>query len=285
MKPSFSIATNAGIADDVRIRHSIPSWLRVFGDQLSEILIVLDPQPPSGRIAALHGTCPVPEVLIREIEILKILDKRIRVITLPTKIKIKDLLKKWFGNDLPIRCQAGTPIAAFIYAIDQARGEIVMRCDCDMLFYEAGWLKMAEELLEKGRFDVIEPPRLGLESGTPKTPVSTRAFLLWPATFVKCCLPMKAHRVDFLRNIHRYLQGRPPWLALEQMFAIEKMRGHLRHTILSNQLGFSLHAGKRTDVMQPGFENIVSHVERGNIPESQRLAGMDFDPAAWPSAF
>src|SRR5205823_6343198 len=53
-----SLATNVCAIDDVRIRHTLPSWLRVFGAQVSEVVVLVDEEPPSGRIAMLHGGEP-----------------------------------------------------------------------------------------------------------------------------------------------------------------------------------------------------------------------------------
>jgi len=160
---------------------------------------------------------------------------------LAVKYEMQDMLKKWFKNATPIRCQAGTPIAAFIQAVEETDGELVLRCDCDMLFFDNGWLKIAQELLEEGAFDLIEPPRFGVTKNKQEISISTRAFLLRPSDFKKNCLPMKAHRLDFLRWIHRYIHSRPTYLPLEQMFTLEKIKGNLGHCILNNQLGYSLH--------------------------------------------
>ena len=91
---------------------------------------------------------------------------------------------------------------------------------------------------------------------------------------------MKAHTLDPLRVVHRFLRGRPRWLALEQMLQKEKESGRLRHVVLDGRLGFSLHVAKRKDAMLPGFEIMVRQVERGMVPERQKEKA-DFDAAAW----
>jgi len=206
------------------------------------------------------------------------------VSTILSEKAMQTLLKKWFNKGTPIRCQAGTPIAAFIQAVEESEAEMVLRCDCDMLFYENGWLGKALKLFEEGVYDLIEPPHLGFR-GNQASPVSTRAFLLRPHAFARTCLPMKAHRLDPARRIHRYLHGRPTWLALEQMFSVEKAQDRLRHGILNEQLGFSLHVPNRGDVLLPGFENIVSNVECGRVSESQQISGMNFYPPKWPPVY
>lgn len=284
MISSFSIATNVSLADWRTIRHTIPSWLRIFGDQVSEVVLIIDTQRSVGRIADLHGRFTDLDTLLKEVERLKRLDDRIRASTILSEKEMKKLLKKWFKKSMPIRCQAGTPIAAFIQAVEESEAEMVLRCDSDMLFFENGWLGKAANFFEEGIYDLIEPPHLGFR-GNQDSPVSTRAFLIQPHTFAKTCLPMKAHRLDCARRVHRCFHGRPTWLALEQMFSLEKTRGKLRHCILNEQLGFSLHIPNRSSVMIPGFENIVSNVECGRVPESQRMSGMNFNPSKWPPVF
>ena len=51
---TFSLVTNVSVLDDLRIRHVVSSWLRVFGSRLREIVITVDESPPSGHITALH---------------------------------------------------------------------------------------------------------------------------------------------------------------------------------------------------------------------------------------
>jgi hypothetical protein len=280
---SLAIATNVSILDAAMIKHTIPHWLRVFSDRVSKILIVLDRTPPTGRIAELHsskgGIDEVESILVHHCKN----DKRIQIIEAASRGSRleKTYSRAWFAWGNPIRCQAGTPILVFIQSVLECSGDFVMRCDCDMVFNESGWLNYSIELLAKDEFDLVEPPRLGLFR-ISKEKVSSRAFLLRPQIFKRKLLPMKPHMLDPLRIVHRLIHRRPVWLALEQMLQREADAGRLRHRILfDSDLGFSIHVARREDALTYGFANIVKSVEEGRVPERQIELGWNFVRDAW----
>ena len=220
----LSLVTNVCSIDTVRIRQMLPSWLRVFGSRLNEIAVVIDETPPTGRIAALHGNASSDIEAVRaELESWRKKDSRITLHPLDSQ-NVNDSCRHWFIKGKPLRCQAGTPISAFTCAIDVATSPLILRCDCDMLFYDNGWVNAAAELLESGRADLVEPPRLGVDSAENNLEVSTRAFMLHRPSFENL-LPIMPHKLDLPRRMHRWLHGRPPWLALEQMLDVERRCG------------------------------------------------------------
>jgi hypothetical protein len=280
----FAIATNVSISDAPMIKYTIPHWLRVFNDRLSKILIVLDRTPPTGRIAALHSSKEaigdVDAILASHLRT----DKRIQIIEAATRGSQleKKYSRVWFAWGSPIRCQTGTPILAFTQAVLECSGDFVMRCDCDMLFNESGWLNESIALLANNEVDVVEPPRLGLFRIAHEG-VSSRAFLLRPQIFKRKLLPMKPHMLDPLRIVHRLIHKRPVWLALEQMLQREAEAGRLRHRILfDSDLGFSMHVARREGALTYGFADVVKSVEEGWVPQRQRELGWNFVPDAWP---
>lgn len=277
----FSLVTNASMADDIRIRHTVPNWIRVFGDRLQEILIVVDESPPSGRIAKLHGAHTSLANVLSEIERLEKQDARIRHVFFPGQIPPQVTAKQWFQSGIPMRCQGGTPILAFVRAFESASSDLVLRADCDMLFVDHGWVDTAAAMLESNEWDVIEPPRLGQASPSSSLVVSTRAMMVHRPWLRTNCLPMRAHRIGPLRRIHRRLQGRPTWIALEQMVERERDAGRLRHIVLQDSLGYSMHVPTRDDVRLPHFESIVERFERGDVPLNQR-AVWDYVRNEWP---
>jgi hypothetical protein len=277
---TFGIATNACLADAVRLRHTVPSWLRSFGERLTEVVIMVDEQPVSGRIAANHGQAGGPEELHAELDRLRALDRRIRCERFDPAAGSDSIARKWFGDEKPLRCQGGTPILAFVATIEAARANVVLRTDCDMLFHEAGWLARADELVSIGAFDLVEPPRPGYHATLDRPIVSTRALVIRPREFATRHLPMRAHGLDPLRSFQRRLRGRPRFLALEQMFDREVELGRMHHVVLDGG-GFSLHVGTRRDAALPWFPSVVDAVERGQLASDQRT-NWDFNATAWP---
>jgi hypothetical protein len=272
---AFSIVTNASLADGPRLRQVIPHWIRVFGDRFSELAIVLDPTPPSGRIAELHaGSADAGSVRLALDEAAR-LDARVRLVELPAPDALRWLSGRWFRSGHPIRCQGGTPIAAFLFAISQAAEPLVLKTDCDMLFCDQGWLGEALAALGAGDVDLVRPPLPGGGEGA----ISSRAFLLNPSHLQAQRLPIRAHRLDPLRRVHRRLTGRPTWLALETMFEREAEAGRLT-SVTAPGRGFALHVTSLGDMEKVRSGGVLSRVERGDLPEGQR-GRRDFVAAAW----
>ncbi len=278
----FSLVTNACASDAARLRLVVPSWQKTFGSRFDELVIVLDTEPPSGRIASLHGR--VPAAGLAEVrDVLRELagaDPRIRIEELPGPEGLAETARRWFTYGEPLRCQAGTPILAFVRAFDSAtRNRIVLRADCDMLFHEVGWLDEAQRLLTAAEADLVQPAGVG--EGAEASAVSTRALLLDGERFAERCLPMRPARLDALRVVHRWWQGRPPWLALEQMFAREVEAGRIRHRVLPAGLGSSMHVSTRDEAALPGMDAVAVAFGSGEIPAAQIRAGQNFERAAW----
>lgn len=275
IRSMFSIASNVCLADWAVVRYTVPSWLKVFGSSLAEVVVVVDERPPTGRIAESNPDLWDKGKLWHELSLLREHDSRVRIVRL-SECPSEAVSRKWFGKSRPVRCQAGTPILAFICALEATHQDWVMRTDSDMLFHEAGWLKAAENLLGQGV--VVEPPRLALETQV----ISTRALMVKRSCFAKC-LPIKPWRLHPLGRLHRALKGRPTWLALEQMLEREKIKGRIRHTILPRTLGFSLHVARRQYSIEPWFGTMVKRVETGDIPTEQ-AAQWNLSPQCWSAA-
>lgn len=279
---SFSIAANVCAVDSAIILHTVPNWLRVLGDKLQDILLVVDEQPSTGRMAAHHQQRYTNRDLYAAIDKLKELDPRIHF-TVLDYTRARELSLKWFGEPDVVRCQSGSPTFGYTYAIEQASSEIILRLDCDMLFYDGGWSTTAIELLESETFDLLEPPKMGMDIHGYKNTISTGAFMLKRSSFVARCLPLKAHRLDWARRIHRTLKARPTFLSLEEIFKKEKDRGRIRHTLLDSSLGFSVHVYTREYAYAERLAGIISKIESGLIPDEQLVrGGWNLTLEAWP---
>jgi hypothetical protein len=280
----LSLATNVSFADYNIIMFTIPNWLRVFDKYLYELVIIVDPQKPVGRLSYQYSNYAKLEQLMDSVNKISELDNRIRIEILDNNLKTNNYLTKWFKKGFPYRCQSGTPIAAFIYAVEECKSDFILRCDCDMLFYENGFLEKAHFLLENNLFNLLEPPMLGIKTEINRNP-SLGAFIISRSKFHKNCLPFKAHTLKYLRKIHRFLKNRSVYLNLEEMIAIEKLNNRISHINLPDNLGFSLHLINRNDVLLPNFINLVYNFENGLVPNSQRQYGRNFNPKFWTSNF
>src|SRR5947209_10116407 len=94
-------------------------------------------------------------------------------------------------------------------------------------------------------------------------------------------LPLRDLHLDPLRIVHRTLQGRPTWLALEQMMQRAVQARRLTHCIGSDaKVGYSLHALKRSFANEKWFERVIRAVEVDDLPEEQRET-WDLNPELW----
>jgi hypothetical protein len=282
----ISISTNVCGSDSVRIRHTLPSWLRIF-PEASEFVVVVDESPPAGRIARLHRGHSDLSALYAELQTIQKRDARVRIERLPQDAE--PTLARWFGPaswlryplgsaPRPIRCQAGTPIFAFAHAVEVAHGPTVLRTDCDMLFFNDGWLRLADQLLTSGADDLLEPHRLG--GCSEPYEFSTRAFVLNKSQFHRR-LPIVPRVLDLMRFAHRIANQRPPWLALEQMLDAERQAGKIKARSLPAELGFSLHVATHDDASLPWFHSVPPLVETDAVPDGQRRFGQNFHADAW----
>ncbi|HUS10205.1 MAG TPA: hypothetical protein VMZ30_07045 [Pyrinomonadaceae bacterium] len=277
----FSLATNVCATDGAMLQHTLPSWLRVFGERLTEVVVVVDERPPSGRIASQRGHIQDGDDLLNRISRICELDPRVRCVRLNYDC-VPETSLKWFGQANIVRCQSGTPIFAFVQAVEEASSDIVLRTDCDMLFCESGWLNEAIEALQSDALDLVEPPKLGMHLHGYETMVSTGTFMLKRSRFLERCLPLKVHHLDWARRFHRILKGRPSWLSLEEMFKKEKERGRIRHALLDSSVGFSVHVYTREYAQVEYFGEVISKIESGLIPDEQMPYGWNLTLEVWP---
>ena len=275
----FAIATNACLHDHEILAHTVPSWLRVFGDKVSTLWILVDSNPPSGRVGSRQDIDPNRQDLEKCLQKLAALDPRIRLVRVES-LETEALSRRWFGRTVSARDQGGFPLQAMIGSFEAPGAELVLRADCDMLFCEQGWLSEASGMLSKCDADLVEPPRCGSETDSA-TAVSMRALMMKPAIFAERCLPIRTYRLDWLRRVHRRLHGRSTFLSLEEMLEFERKRGRVRHVLLDHSLGFSVHVYDRRLSPQEWFDSVVRRIERGNLTRAQYDEGWNFARNAW----
>ena len=274
---NIRITTNVTSKDAKRILNVLPNWLKIFGDHIEEILITYDKEPTVGRISDMHKTSDnITSIESYFNEIMR-LDSRIRLIDLDYD-NSNEILNKWFrGNEKPIRCQGGTPIYAFIYGIEKAESDLLLKVDCDIVFYNKGFISKAIEMLQQKNFDLVEPP--GLRSNT-SFGFSTRTFFINKKSFYSK-LPIRAYQLDLLRKIHRKINKRPTFLSLEQMLQIEISNGNISHQIISTEFGNSMHISTLEEMNLPIIKEVIEKFGNGNIPEQQKTNSDNFVVDHW----
>ena len=210
MKPTakvqFTMATNASMLDAERLRVVISHWLRAFAGCLTELAVVVDPNPPTGRIAALHDSIGSLDQVRSVLAKFAQGDSRVKVEDLPFGERLSCILRKWFGAERPIRCQAGTPIAASSQHSKQRQAHLslgpIVTC-CSM---KLGGSMLPPECLAKMLADLVEPAPCG-GLGPGYSVVSTRALMIHSGHWRDKVLPLKAARLSGVRRVHRFLTG------------------------------------------------------------------------------
>lgn len=270
----ISFTTNATLADFIRLKYFLPNVLRVFGERLSELVVIIDAKPEEGRISVLQQSnkkhTPLSGQLIAE---LSGLDKRIRFAELDYS-QVKDISRKWFAQDSIIRCQAGTPIFAFLYGLEISQSPRVFRSDCDMLFNDKGFIDKINEAEES--IDLIQPPFLRDMPGE----FSSRAFFV-NRQAIERKLPLQPAKLGFLRQLHRRYHQRPVFMALEQIFEHNIQRNNLNCVKQTTALGHTMHLPKREDFHDANIEEIISRFNSGIIPAAQLAKAHDFAVSCW----
>lgn len=280
---SISIATNVTSKDSSRILNVLPNWLKVFGNNIEEINIVYDKKPTEGRINDLHKTSNKFKSIEFYFDEIISLDNRIKIIDLDYNNSSK-ILDKWFrGNEKPIRCQAGTPIYAFIYAIEKTKSDLVLKVDCDIVFFDSGFV--AKTINEKlaDEYDLIEIAKTGLMRDKVYD-FSTRAFFVKKSRLFRK-LPITAHKLDLLRQVHRKILKRSVYLALEQMIQKEIENNILKRMILSQESGYCMHICTEEEMHLAEINLIIEMFGKGIIPEDQLKGSENFSYNFWKSAF
>lgn len=273
----LSISTNVTALDAPRILNVLPNWLKIFGNHIIEILIVYDKKPTEGRINELHKASINIQPIEFYFDAILDLDKRIRIIELDYG-ECDYILNKWFGEkEKPLRCQAGTPIYAFIYAIDKAKSDLLLKVDCDMIFYDNGFVKESLKLLSENKIDFLEVAKTGTNNYYK---FSTRAFFINKKYYYQK-LPIKAHKLDIFRRVHRILNRRSVYIALEQMIQNEIEKNNLNRIILPSDLGYTMHIATIDEMNLQGISKIIELFGNGNIPEEQIKGSENFIYKYW----
>lgn len=274
----LSISTNVTFQDAPRILKVLPNWIKVFGNNIYEILIVYDRKPIEGRIKELHKNLNNDKSVEFYFAEIMDLDKRIRTIDLDYS-NSSEILNRWFyGNEKPIRCQAGTPIYAFIYAIEKAQSDFILKVDCDMVFFNNGFVEKIIGDFSINKFDVGEVSKTG--SNNPNKGFSTRSFFVNRKSFYEK-LPITAYKLDILRRIHRKFNKRASYLSLEEIITIEIEKNRFSRVVLPVELGYSMHISTIEEMDLIEMSRIIEMFGNGLIPQKQISGSENFSIDFW----
>jgi hypothetical protein len=272
---NISIVLNVSCNDLYRIRKHIPLLCEEFEEGIvNEILIIYDATPPSGRIAKLHGFSFYDHQIEAELTKCKDIDRRVKVITLDYS-QLNEISTKWFGYEKLNRCQGGTPIFPFFYAIEQAKNDFVIKLDSDILVKNNGLDEYISEKFKASKeLSFMSLPRFPKNIGG----FSTRAFAINKFALMPI-LPLKFIRLDALRRLHRLSTHRDPYRAPED--AIQKCidTQYVQHEWSPLEYGYTLHVSLSWWPGLVEYSDWMDHFLKGEVPTAQ--TEWDFNIAAW----
>ncbi len=270
MNTKFSFVTNATLDDGVRLEKFVPQVLSVFGDYIDELLIVVDSKPEEGRIKKLHGRNSYQKATIDDFR-RDFNSSKVKIVKVDYTV-LDNVSEKWFGEKGVNRCQNGTPIFAFLYGIEQCKNDMIIRSDCDILFYDKGFLDELRRF--ENDYDIIQLPFLNNDI----IPFSTRAFFI-NRQRMNAIVPLRAHKLDIVRRLHRFIFRRESYLALEQILDKEIEHFKIKFHALNTEKGYTMHIPRRDEF--PALAPIIKRFSKGDIPKDQLLVKHDYHLKCW----
>jgi hypothetical protein len=282
---AYEVVMNATKIDGSVLSHTIPHLLRTHKDTIARLTVVIDERKRTGRLQAAEAEHDVVQMLS---EIASVVSSTpINVVRLDYS-QAKATMRRWFGNErVAARCAGGTPLLAFLFGMDQASAEYVLRTDCDMMYFDGsspyGWLSAARRLLDDYPDIYFVSPYLGPPGCSGSNGIiakkgetglrlgqafSTRCFF-YKRSKLESLLPLARAMHPLPKRFQYCAQGRSGERALEESIAMTlKARGTYRCD-LEPSSAIAIHVAHRRRFAEPGFESIVCDVEHGRFPECQ----------------
>jgi hypothetical protein len=293
---------------DLRHAHEIlPHELRQLGDQVAEILLVMDvnknrmvdPTVWERGKAGLHALAGASRERY----------PHLRMLEVDTSAAVAKQVADEFaaGRPIPEKDWRGAPIYAYFFGLWAAQHRYVMHMDSDMMYGggSQSWVAEAVELLQS-RPDVLlcsplpGPPTADGSLTTQTLPreqmdslafradhVSTRVFMLDRERFKAKAgaidlVPPSRHKVWLAR-----VDGYPPHECAEWMLSRAlAATGLVRIDFLGRDAGmWSVHPPYRSELFYDRLPSLIARIEAGDVTDAQR-GGFDVDDSMidWSSA-
>jgi hypothetical protein len=287
-----SLIMNTSPADAQLVGHVLPHLVRTHKLSFHEIIVIVDESTPTGRVA--QSSAQSLSELRQALRVIRGSGIQFKEVLLDTSASARRaIFGKWFGSDdVALRCASGTPIYAFLFGIEQASAPFRLHVDSDMLFFDPGpvsWVARATDILathpEVAFVTQMMGPanldRLDHEYLAPMNKAyglrlaqnfSTRCFLYNDPKLTSQLLPIKPLRYSFPRSLYYAWTRGCSVKPLEQMIAHGLQKRGLYRCDLDSECGFTLHGWNKKFFAESGIERVISDIEAGRIPSSQRGA-------------
>lgn len=298
MTPSHQATTlqvNLHPLDAPHAVHTLAHHLRVFGDQVDEILLTLDlHHTPGSRYRAddydakLRSLRTVLDKLCDQSPKVRIVEVRY------DEAAVRDVASTFLGREsVPKKAYNGSPFHAYLFGLQQAAHDLVLHLDSDMMFGGGSqtWVAEAVAHLRRdanvlccspypgpprsdGKLFYVTDARL-VQTDPPAhefSKLSTRVFLLDRRRFSQGELRIPLCKPGLAGRAAAFINYTPPYLALEDcMTALMKERGMVRLDFLGSGAGlWSLHPVYRSERFYRELPQLIQRIEMGDVPDAQR---------------
>lgn len=278
------------------LRHAaeiLPHELRQFGDQVGEIVLVLDVHhnPMVAQACWERGKRGLEKLA----QTWQQRYPHLRMVEADTSPEVAGQVAGMFsgGQPIPQRDWRGAPIYAYFYGLWAAQNDYVLHMDSDMLYGGGSqtWVAEAVSLL-RSRPDVLVcsplpgPPtadgRLTVQTlqhepldslAYRAEQVSTRVFLIDRSRFCAdvgsvVVVPPPSRRTAWMARFDGY----PPYQCAEVILSTALTRsGLIRIDFLGSEPGmWSLHPPHRSELFYDRLPGLIASIEAGDVTEAQR---------------
>jgi hypothetical protein len=305
--PKVTLQINLAPMDLRHAREILPHELRQLGDQVTEILLVVDdnPGPKVDRVLWEHGKAGLKQLADDYRERYPHL-RLVEVDYSPAAAKqVADAFAG--GEPIPDKDWRGAPIYAYFYGLWAAEHDHIFHMDSDMMYGGGSqtWVAEAVELLQS-RPDVLlcsplpGPPtadgRLTAQT-LPREPLDSLAYRADQVSTRVCMLD----RARFFEKVGRIVVTPPPrrkvWLARvdgyppydcgELLLSRALVNsGLVRIDFLGRDPGlWGVHPPYRSELFYERLPSLIARIEAGDVTEAQR-GNYDVDDSMldWSSA-
>lgn len=269
----LTISSNFTRYDFERVNLFLPKLIKVFDKYFDELLFFYDEGPEVGRIKKLHSSKNVTTFDEDQIQDILNLDSRIKIVKLDESI-LKLTSIHFFKNEHVLKCSAGTPISHFLNVFLLAKNQYIFRCDCDVFFYDNGFINLSIDKIRQNQIFVQPPSHFSSERT-----FSTRAFFA-NKDALNNCLPIKPLKRGLKTIIKCYLSGNyvSPYYSLEEML---QTYFHNQTTYIDRYYGDTLHVCTRDEFTLTNFSKNMDRFLCGDIPKKQKEFSINYNHNLW----
>jgi hypothetical protein len=288
-RPPATLQINLAPSDYRHAREILPHQVRAWAGQVDEVLLTVDFHKSAGRFSARWAE---GEKLILPLA-QSIPGARVVPVDYGREARARVSAGFFGGRPVPEKDFRGGPYYGYFFGLQEARHDLVLHADSDLLFggRSGTWMEEAAREMELHPEVLLSAPLPGppaadgkLHSQTASAEpgaayafrfdsMSTRLFLLSRQRFRDAVGALRPRRPPALRdNLKALVEGNPAADLPEHLFTrAMRSRGLVRREFLGSAPGmWSLHPPYRCADFYNRLPELVRRVEAGDMPEGQR---------------